>query len=138
MKYFLASLCLLIAGLCMQFAFAANCDFGGGEDIKSAFKDCNPSIGIDAKPNADYDVQDSGSDFRTFVGTFTRRIQIFTSIIAIGMIVWIGLGLVLPVSAEVKEAYKGKLISVILGFLAMIAATLIVNGLINLVYEVFK
>ena len=137
MKYFLTSLCLLATGLCMHFTFAANCDFKGG-DVASAFKDCNPSIGIDAKPNADYDIQDSGSDFRTFVGTFTRRIQIFTSIIAIGMIVWIGLGLVLPVNAEEKEAYKGKLISVIPGFLAMIAATLLVNGLINLVYEVFK
>ncbi len=54
------------------------------------------------------------------------------------MIVWIGLGLVLPVNAEEKEAYKSKLISVILGFFAMIAATLIVNIVINLIYEIFK
>ena len=38
----------------------------------------------------------------------------------------------LPVNAEEKEAYKSKLISVVLGFFAMIAATLLVNGLINL------
>jgi hypothetical protein len=46
--------------------------------------------------------------------------------------------MVLPTSAEAKESAKSKVFSVVLGFLVMIAATIIVNGIINLLYEIFK
>jgi ABC-type Fe3+-siderophore transport system permease subunit len=72
------------------------------------------------------------------VATLIRRSQIVTSVIAIGIIVWIGLIMVLPVSAEMKESAKSKVFSVVLGFLFMISATIIVNALINIVYEIFK
>jgi zinc transporter ZupT len=65
-------------------------------------------------------------------------VQILTSVLAIGVLVWIGLILVLPVSAEAKESAKAKIFSVMIGFLVMIAATLIVNGIINLLYEVLR
>lgn len=61
-----------------------------------------------------------------------------TSVIAIGVIVWIGLIMVLPVNAEAKESAKSKVFSVAIGFLVMIAATIIVNGIINLLYEIFQ
>lgn len=83
-------------------------------------------------------VTKSGSDFRDFTAILVRRIQIVTSIIAIGVIVWIGLIMVLPVSAEAKESAKSKFLSVLLGFLFMISATIVVNALINLLYEVLK
>jgi len=67
-----------------------------------------------------------------------RRVQIVTGVIAIGVIVWIGMILVLPVSNEAKEKAKSKVLSVVFGFLIMIAATIIVNGIINLLYEVFR
>ncbi|MCB9806531.1 hypothetical protein H6768_01275 [Candidatus Peribacteria bacterium] len=67
-----------------------------------------------------------------------RRVQIVTSVIAIGVIVWIGLIMVLPVNAEAKESAKSKVFSVAIGFLVMIAATIIVNGIINLLYEIFQ
>lgn len=46
--------------------------------------------------------------------------------------------MVLPVSAEAKESAKSKVLSVLLGFLIMIAATIIVNGIINIIYEILK
>lgn len=117
--------------------YAADCQFGAG-DIREEFKNCNPSIGV--KPTADVDLQvtEQSSDFRTITATVIRRVQIITSVLAIGIIVWIGLILVLPVSAEAKESAKSKVISVSLGFLVMIAATIIVNGLINILYDVFQ
>jgi hypothetical protein len=48
-------------------------------------------------------------------------------VLAIGIIVWVGLILVLPVSAEAKEQYKAKIGSIMLGFFVMIAATIIVS-----------
>lgn len=54
------------------------------------------------------------------------------------MIVWIGLILVLPTSSEAKENAKSKVFSVIFGFLLMIAATIVVNGIINLLYELLR
>mgnify|MGYP000281721436 CR=1 FL=1 len=116
---------------------AADCQFGAG-DIREEFKNCNPSIGVKPDSNVDLQVTDSGSDFRTITATVIRRVQIITSVLAIGIIVWIGLILVLPVSAEAKESAKSKVISVSLGFLVMIAATIIVNGLINILYDVFQ
>ncbi len=70
--------------------------------------------------------------------TIVKRVQILTSIVAIGIIVWIGLIMVLPVNAEAKESAKSKILSVLLGFLVMISATIIVNAVINLLYEILK
>jgi len=83
-------------------------------------------------------VTKSGSDFKTITAAVIRRVQIVTSVLAIGVIVWIGLIMVLPVSAEAKESAKSKVFSVVIGFLVMIAATIIVNGIINLLYEIFQ
>lgn len=116
---------------------ASDCVFGGG-DIRSEFKNCNTSIGPRSESNIDLDVTQHNSDFRTIVAAVIRRVQIVTSVIAIGVIVWIGMILVLPVSSEAKEKAKSKVLSVVFGFLIMIAATIIVNGIINLLYEIFK
>ncbi|MBP6921234.1 hypothetical protein KBB89_01665 [Candidatus Gracilibacteria bacterium] len=118
-------------------AYAADCVFGGG-DIRSEFKNCNTSIGPRSQSNIDLDVTQNNSDFRTITAAVIRRVQIVTSVIAIGVIVWIGMILVLPVSSEAKEKAKSKVLSVVFGFLAMIAATIVVNGIINLLYEIFR
>lgn len=117
--------------------YASDCVFGNG-DIREEFKNCNPAIGV--KPTGDIDLKatDGGSDFREITAAVIRRVQIVTAVIAIGVIVWIGLILVLPVSAEAKENAKSKVFSVVLGFLLMIASTIVVNGIINLLYEVFQ
>jgi hypothetical protein len=87
---------------------------------------------LEFKPSGDIDLagDEANSDFRTITATVIRRVQIITSVIAIGVIVWIGLIMVLPVSAEAKESAKSKVLSVVLGFLVMIAATIIVNGIL--------
>ncbi len=130
----------ILLALCLVFPHytsAADCVFSSG-DIREEFKNCNPEIGV--KPTTDLNLQvtDSGSDFREITATIISRIQKITAIIAIGVIVIIGLILVLPTSSEAKENAKSKVISVVLGFLIMIAATIIVNGLINLLYGVFQ
>ncbi len=138
LQFLLLTTTIVASGLLVsQQTFAADCEFGAG-DIREEFKNCNPSIGV--KPSGDIDLQvtEANSDFRTITATIIRRVQIITSVIAIGVIVWIGLIMVLPVSAEAKESAKSKVLSVVLGFLVMIAATIIVNGLINLLYEVFQ
>lgn len=116
---------------------ASDCVFGAG-DIREEFKNCNPAIGVKTSSNINLSVTNERSDFRQIVATVIRRVQILTSIIAIGVLVWIGLILVLPVSAEAKESAKSKVFSVMIGFLVMIAATLIVNGIINILYEVLR
>jgi hypothetical protein len=118
-------------------AQTSDCIFRGG-DIRSEFKNCNTSIGPRSESNVDLDVTQHNSDFRTIIAAVIRRVQIVTGVIAIGVIVWIGMILVLPVSSEAKEKAKSKVFSVVLGFLIMIAATIIVNGIINLLYEVFR
>jgi Type IV secretion system pilin len=95
--------------------------------VRSEFKNCNTSIGPRSQPNIDLDVTQHNSDFRTIVAAVIRRVQIVTSVIAIGIIVWIGMVLALPVSSEAKEKAKSKVLSVVFGFLVMIAATIIVN-----------
>ena len=77
------------------------------------------------------------SQFREYMATIIRRVQVITSVIAVGVIIWIGLIMVLPVSAEAKEQSKSKVFSVLLGFLVMISATIIINGIINILYEIF-
>jgi len=67
-----------------------------------------------------------------------KSIQTIAFYIGIGIIVWLGILMVIPGNSEAKEATKSKLISVLLGFLAMISATIIVNALINLIYEIFS
>lgn len=141
MKYFLPFI-ISIACLFSFNSVFADCSFDpagqGGKDIINSFKDCAPETGIKAKNDVDLKVTKSGSDFRDFTAVLVRRVQIVTSIIAIGIIVWIGLIMVLPVSAEAKESAKSKFLSVLLGFLFMISATIVVNALINLLYEVLK
>lgn len=78
------------------------------------------------------------SDFREITALIIRRIQILTAVVAIGVIVWIGLILVLPTSTEAKESAKAKVLSVVFGFLLMIAATIVVNGIINILYDLFR
>jgi hypothetical protein len=121
----------------INHTFAEGCEFGNG-DIRSEFKKCNPSIGVKPEADINLNITKSDSDFREIVATIVRRVQVITSVVAIGIIVWIGLILVLPTNAEVKESAKGKVISVVLGFLFMISATIIVNGIINFLYEIFK
>ena len=130
---------LLITLLCIQMTSlvaASDCTFTG--DILASFGNCNPSSGLDTKANPDFSVVKSSSDFRTTMASLIKRIQIITSIIAIGLIVWIGLILVLPGNAEGKESAKSKVFSVLLGFLVMISATLIVSSVINILYDVIK
>jgi hypothetical protein len=141
MKYILSLLVCIGCIFSLNLAFA-DCTFNpagaGGQDIINSFKDCAPQTGIKAKNQVDLKVTKSGSDFRDFTAVLVRRVQIITSIIAIGIIVWIGLIMVLPVSAEAKESAKSKFLSVLLGFLFMISATIVVNALINLLYEILK
>lgn len=137
MKYILSTLIFVFLGCGLFSTTFAECTFSAG-DIRSDFKNCNPDSGIDPKADPNYAVTESGSDFRTFTATMINRIQIIASILAIGIIVWIGLILVLPLNAEAKEQYKSKIGSVLLGFFVMLAASIIITGLINLTYEVFK
>lgn len=130
-------LCIFGLSLTVANALWAPCKFWGG-DIRDEFKNCNPSIGTIAEPWVDLTITENNSDFRSIVASVIRRVQIITSIIAIGVIVWIGLILVLPVSSEAKEAAKSKVFSVVLWFFIMLAATIIVNAIINLLYEIFK
>lgn len=74
----------------------------------------------------------------TIIQNIVEKAQIIAFFVAVGIIVWLGLLMVLPANAEAKEATKWKLISVLLGFLAMISATIIINAVINLVYDVFS
>ncbi len=134
MKKFLLLFCVFFSFFSLSFA---DCVFSGG-DIREEFKNCNPDIGVKSDERLNLDVVEENSDFRTIVATVIRRVQIITSILAIGFLVWVGLMMVLPVRAEAKEQSKAKIISVLLGFLFMIAATIIVNGLINILYEVFR
>lgn len=87
--------------------------------------------------NPELDVTDDGSDFMKLVQIIVKQLQLITFFIAVGIIVWIGLLMVIPGNAEAKEATKSKLISVLIGFLMMISATIIVNALINLLYDIF-
>jgi hypothetical protein len=138
MKYIFSILLFLWMILGTYHASAAwNCEFSTS-DIRSIFKNCNPDLWVNPESNPDYQVTKSDSDFRTFVATLISRVQIITSILAIGIIVWIGLVLVLPVSAQAKEEYKSKVWSVMLWFFVMIAATIIVSGIVNLTYEIFQ
>lgn len=136
-QYILLSLCIVTLGFLIPEAYASDCVFVWG-DIRSEFKNCNTSIGPRSESNIDLAVTEQNSDFRTIVAAVIRRVQIVTGVIAIGVIVWIGMILVLPVSSEAKEKAKSKVLSVVFGFLIMIAATIIVNGIINLLYEIFR
>lgn len=129
----------IVSFSCMvpRVSAVSDCKFLGG-DIRSEFKNCNTDIGTKSVSKIDLDVTAHNSDFRTIVASVIRRVQIITGVIAIGVIVWIGMILVLPVSSEAKEKAKSKVLSVVLGFLIMIAATIIVNGIINLLYEIFR
>lgn len=74
----------------------------------------------------------------TLIQMIVERAQLVTFFIAVALIVWIGLLMIVPGNAEAKEATKGKLISVLLGFLAMLSATIIINILINSLYGLFQ
>ena len=137
MKKFLATSLLLILSCLYALTFAADCTFTDG-DIRSDFKNCNPAIGVQTDENINLNVVNESSDFRTTVATVIRRVQVVTSIVAIGIIVYAGFIMVLPTSAEAKEQTKAKIFSVLLGFFVMIAATIIINAVINILYEIFK
>jgi zinc transporter ZupT len=74
----------------------------------------------------------------TLVKKIVNILQTIAFYFAVGIIVWLGLIMVLPANAEAKEATKSKLISVLLGFLAMISATIIVNIIINFIYDILS
>ena len=112
MKRFILPLLLFGTCLCTS-VFAANCTFTGA-DSKTDFKNCNPSIGIKTDANIELSVVKSGSNFGTITASIVKRAQTLAAIIAIGVIVWIGLILVLPVSAEAKENAKSKIFSVMI------------------------
>jgi len=130
-------LLMIFSEIWLPNVYAGKCEFSGG-DILQDFKKCNPSIGV--KPDSDLDLKVTTAewDFRTIMSTIIGRVQKVTAVVAIGLLVWIGLVLVMPMNAEAKESAKSKVISVLLWFLFMIAATLMVNGIINLVYDLFK
>ncbi len=136
MKRILLLITLIIASFCTSFSLA-DCVFTGA-DSKTDFKNCNPSIGIKTDANIEMSVIKDNSDFHTATAAIVKRVQLLTAIVAIGVIVWIGLILVLPVSAEAKENAKTKVFSVIIGFLVMIGATIIVQVIINFVYDIFQ
>lgn len=117
-------------------SFAADCAFNG--DIVTSFNGCNPSTGIINTSDPDLQVTKVNSDFRQLVASVIRRVQIVMAIVAVGLIVWLGLLMVLPTSAETKESTKGKFISITVGFLFMIGATILVEWLINLIYALFQ
>ena len=103
-------LIILLATTCLfASVFAAsNCNFTDAES-KIDFKNCNPSIGIKTDPNIELSVVKEGSNFTEITAAVIKRVQTLTAIVAIGVIVWIGLILVLPVSAEAKENAKTKI-----------------------------
>lgn len=102
----------IFAGVFVSQVYGADCVFGGG-DIRDEFKNCNPSIGIKPEAQIDLKATEQSSDFREIVATIIRRVQIITAVIAIGVIVWIGLILAFPTSAEAKENAKSKVFSVV-------------------------
>lgn len=136
MKRFLLILICFLTSIGMS-AFAANCQFTGAES-KIDFKNCNPSIGIKTDANIELSVVKDGSNFTEIAASVIKRVQTLTAIVAIGVIVWIGFILVLPVSAEAKENAKTKIFSVVMGFLIMIGATIIIQVIINFVYDIFQ
>ena len=101
------------------------------------FKNCSPENVIEQWSNPRLDVTDSGSDFITLIKKVVNRIQVIAFYIAVGIIVWLGFMMVVPWNAEAKESTKWKLVSVLIGFLVMIGATIIVNAIINILYEIF-
>lgn len=135
MKKICVLLWIFLYSLVPVFGSAGNCDYNGNP--LENFKNCWPEKAIqwDGKPQTD--VTDTGSDFMTLIQNIVERAQIIAFFIAVGIIVWLGLLMVLPANAEAKEATKWKLISVLLGFLAMISASIIINAVINLVYDIF-
>lgn len=127
---------ILLTSFCSSLV-SADCSFTGA-DSKIDFKNCNPSIGIKTDANIELSVIKDDSDFSDITAAIVKRVQILTAIVAIGVIVWIGLILVLPVSAEAKENAKTKVFSVVVGFLVMIGATIIIQVIINFVYDIFQ
>jgi|GEM_PF-979208 len=118
------------------FANAKGCTYTGNP--LESFKNCSPTGVIQEGSSPDLDVTNSGSDFMKLIQIGVKSIQTIAFYIGIGIIVWLGILMVIPGNSEAKEATKSKLISVLLGFLAMISATIIVNALINLIYEIFS
>jgi len=136
MKKIISIIWILFLCTIPTFVSAANCDYTGNP--LENFKNCSPKNVIQEWSEPQLNVTNSGSGFMLLVQKIVNRIQTITFFIAVGIIVWIGLLMVLPANAEAKEATKWKLISVLLGFLAMLSATIIVNILVNLLYDVFN
>ncbi len=136
MKRLFFTTIFIITCLCTS-VFASNCNFTGA-DSKIDFKNCNPTVGIKTDANIELSVVKEGSNFTDIAASIVKRAQTLAAIVAIGVIVWIGFVLVLPVSAEAKENAKSKIFSVVIGFLVMIGATIIIQVIINLVYDIFQ
>lgn len=105
--------------------------------MRESFKNCNPSEGLTNKAGVDLDVQ-TKSDFRDTVATITRRIQIIASILAIGGLVFVGFLLVAPVKEETKVGAKKGFMYATVGFLMTIIASIIVNAVVDLMYDIFQ
>jgi ABC-type Fe3+-siderophore transport system permease subunit len=73
----------------------------------------------------------------TFTQQAVKLVQTGAFYIGVGIIIWLGILMVIPGNTEAKESTKSKLISVLLGFLLMLSATIIVNAIINIIYEIF-
>lgn len=136
MKFWLF-LFLVILSFLPTFGAADGCKYIGSDNVIAEFKNCNTDIGVTSDQSGNLSVINENSQFRTYVATIIKRVQVVTSVIAVAIIIWIGLMMVLPVNAEAKEEYKSKVFSVLMGFLIMISATIIINGIINILYELF-
>jgi RsiW-degrading membrane proteinase PrsW (M82 family) len=127
----------LHTGIGSVFASASECKFNLKNPL-NGFKSCSPIGVIQEKSKPNFDVTNAGGDFMRLIQIIVERAQLVTFFLAVALIVWIGLLMIVPGNAEAKEATKGKLISVLLGFLAMLSATIIINILINSLYGLFQ
>ena len=110
------------------------CSYNG--DVRSSFKNCNPSEWLRSDAGIDLDVQ-AKSDFRDVLAIITRRIQIVASILAIGALVFVGFLLVAPVKEETKSKSKKGFLYATVGFLLTIVASIIVNAIVDFIYDIF-
>jgi len=114
--------------------WSGSCTYSG--DVRGDFKQCNPSEWLRAKADVDLDVQ-KRSDFREAVAVITRRIQIVASILAIAGLVFVGFLLVAPVKEETKTSAKKGFMYATVGFLLAIIASILVNAIVDLMYDIF-
>lgn len=136
MKKLLIILWISIFSTISVFASASGCVYTGNP--LESFKNCSPTGVIEAENKAGLDVTDPKWGFMTLVQKAVKLIQTSAFYIGVGIIVWLGILMVIPWNGEAKEATKSKLISVLIGFLVMLSATIIINAIINIIYEIFS